>query len=141
MTLDFKDHFLALPMPTPEYMKIPSRYKPAGIMEKHHFKTKIKDSYIYCKIKKGMYGLNQAALVAYNCLKYYLLQHDYTPIPDTSGLWKHTTCCIVFCIYIDDFGIKYYNKDDALHLITTLQQFYKGSIDWSGTRYCKLKIK
>ena len=39
------------------------------------------------------------------------------------------------------FGIKYYIKDDVIHLITTLQQFYKVSIDWSGVHYCGLNIK
>ena len=39
------------------------------------------------------------------------------------------------------FGIKYYIKDDVIHLITTLQQFYKVSIDWSGAHYYGLNIK
>ena len=68
MTLDLKDHFLASPMPNPAYMKIPSRYIPTDIMEKYHLDTKIKNNYIYCKIKKGMYGLKQATLLAYNFL-------------------------------------------------------------------------
>ena len=57
MTLDLKDHFLASPIPSPAYMKIPLRYIPADIME-------IKKNYIYCKFKKSMYGLKQAALLA-----------------------------------------------------------------------------
>ena len=66
-----------------------------------------------------MYGLKQAELLAYNFLKYNLATHGYARIPHTSGLWKHTTRRIIFCLCIDDFGIKYYNKDDAIHLITT----------------------
>ena len=119
MTLDRKDHFLVSPMPTPAYIKIPSRYIPTDIMEKYHLHTKIKDNYIYYKIKKGMYGLKQASLLAYMFLKHNLAPHVYTPIPHTSGCWKHTTRRIVFCLCIDGIGIKYYNKDDALPLITT----------------------
>ena len=141
LTLDLKDHFLASPMPNPVYMKIPSRYIPTEIMTKYNLQPKIQNHYIYCKIKKGMYGLKQAALLAYNFLKHNLIPHGYAPIPHASGLWKHTTCHIIFCLCIDDFGIKYYNKDDAIHLITTLQQFYKVSIDWSSAHYCGLNIK
>ena len=32
-------------------------------------------------------------------------------------------------------------KDDGIHLITTLHQFYKVSIDWSGAHNCGLNIK
>ena len=107
MTLDLKHHFLASPMTTPVCMKIPSRYIPTDIMEKYHLHTKIKDNYIFNKIKQGMYELKQAALLAYNFLKHNLAPHGYTPIPHTLGLRKHTTCCIVFCLCIDDFVIKY----------------------------------
>ena len=68
-----------------------------------------------------MYGLKQAALLAYNFLKQNTVPHSYAPIPHISGWWKYTTRYIVFRLCIDDFGIKYYNKDDAIHLITTLQ--------------------
>ena len=32
--------------------------------------------------------------------------------------------------------MKYYNKNDAQHLINTPQWFYKVSIDWTGSHYC-----
>ena len=107
----------------------------------YSLQPKIRKKHIYCKIKKAMYGLKQATLLAYNYLKHNLAPHDYALIPLTSGSWKNTTCRIVFCLCIDDFGIKYYNKDDDIHLITTLQQFYKFSIDWSVAYYCGLNIK
>ena len=64
MTLDLKDHFHATFMPNPAYMKIPSRYIPTEIyiMTKYNLQPKIQNNYIHCNIKKGMYGLNQAAL-------------------------------------------------------------------------------
>ena len=97
-------------------------------MEIYHLHTKIKNNYIYCKINEGMYGLKEAALLAYSFLKHNLAPHGYEPIPHTSDLWKHTTCRIVFCLCIDDFGIKYYNKDDALHLITIYNNFTKSPL-------------
>ena len=62
MTLDLKDHFLASPMTSAS-----QRYIPPDIMKKYILCTKKKNN--YCKIKKGIYGLKQAALLAYNFLK------------------------------------------------------------------------
>ena len=50
MSIDLKDHFLSSPMNTPEYMQIHQKYIPLDII-------------------KGMYGLKQAALLAYNFLR------------------------------------------------------------------------
>ena len=71
-----------------------------------------------------MYGLRQATLLAYNFLQHNLAPFRYKPISYTTGLWKHETRNIVFCLCIDDFGIQYYNKNDFNHLIQALQQFY-----------------
>ena len=59
-------------------------------------------------------------------------------IPNTTGLWKHKHKKITFALYVDDFGVKYYSKQDVQHLITTLQKDYIISIDWVGKHYCGL---
>ena len=77
-----------------------------------------------------MYSLKQVALLAYNFLKQTLEPHGYFPIPHITGTWKHKHRRIVFCLCVDDFGVKYYDKKhDVQHLINTLQRFYKVSID------------
>ena len=40
----------------------------------------------------------------------------------------------------DDFGVKYYSKDDANHLLQCLQRHYKISTDWAGRNYCGLTL-
>ena len=35
---------------------------------------------------------------------------------------------------------KYVNKQDATHLIDTLQKYYNITIDWSGPNYCGLTL-
>ena len=55
-----------------------------------------------------MYGLKQAAVLAYEHLIENLAPHGYRPIPRTTGLWKHYTRPITFCLCVDDFGVKYY---------------------------------
>ena len=67
MTLDLKDFFLASPMDTPEYMKLLYKHIPQDIQDCYNLDAKVaKDGYIYVKIKKGMYGLKQAAVLAFN---------------------------------------------------------------------------
>ena len=87
-----------------------------------------------------MYGLKQAAILAYNQLKNNLEKHGYFPIPQTVGMWKHKTRRTKFCLCVDDFGIQYHSKADADHLTNALQEFYAITIDWSGKHYCGLTI-
>eukprot|EP00957_Ditylum_brightwellii_P061357 4657228-Ditylum_brightwellii.AAC.1 len=63
------------------------------------------------------------------------------PIKESDGLWKHNTRKPIFALCVDDFGVKYYNKDDSQHLITALQENYDISMDWEGTNYCGLAFK
>ena len=116
MSMDLKDHFLCTPMLNPEYMKINYKYFPQDIVDKYSLDSIVHNGYVYCKIKKGMYGLKQAALLAYNYLVEKLAPHGYRPIPHTIGMWKHDTKPISFCLCVDDFGVKYTNKDDVEHL-------------------------
>ena len=138
MSMDLKDHFLCTPMLNPEYMKISYKYFPQDIRDKYELDDIVSNGYIYCKIKKGMYGLKQASLLAYNFLKEKLAPHGYHPIPHTIGLWKHDVRPITFCLCVDDFGVKYINKDDANHLLSSLQQTFNVSTDWEGKNFCGL---
>ena len=79
-----------------------------------------------------MYGLKQAAILAYEHLKDNLAKEGYSPIAGTVGMWQHNTRPTKFCVCVDDFGIKYYSKDDALHLIKSLEKYYKCTKDWEG---------
>jgi hypothetical protein len=41
---------------------------------------------------------------------------------------------------VDDFGVRYTKKDDALHLLATLEGRYIAKADWDGNRYCGLTL-
>ena len=140
LSMDLKDFFLASPMPEPEFMKIHRRYIPEDIIIKYNLEQKFDNNYIYVRIKKGMYGLKQAAILAYEHLVKNLKPHGYTPIPHTVGLWKHTSRPITFCLCVDDFGIKYYNKDDVDHLFSCLNPHYQLKADWTGQNFCGLSF-
>ena len=48
------------------------------------------------------------------------------------GLWRHVTRPISFTLVVDDFGIKYTNKEDVDHLIKCLKENYDLTQDWDG---------
>ena len=139
MSADLKDFFLATPMDGEEFMKVHYKHFPADIRERYKLDQKVTDNgCIYIKIKRGMYGLKQAAVLAYRELKKNLATHGYHPITGTVGLWQHETRPTKFCVCVDDFGVKYYTKEDANHLITSLREHYKCTTDWEGKNYCGL---
>lgn len=88
-----------------------------------------------------MYGLPQAGLLAQQQLIRILEPHGYTPCRFTPGLWRHKTLPITFALVVDDFGIKYQGKHNALHLINILQQHYEQiTVDWEGKTYCGITL-
>ena len=102
-TADVKDFFLATPMKDAEYMKVPFKYFPSDIIDKYNLRTLMThDKYIYIKIKKGMYGLKQAAVLAYQQLVKNLGQHGYYPADMTNGIWRHVSRRTRFCLCVDD---------------------------------------
>ena len=59
-------------------------------------------------------------------------------MPQTPGFWRHTSRKTTFTFCVNNFGIQYFSKYDAGHLIEAIQDTYKCSIDWKGTQYCGL---
>ena len=129
-------------MATPEYMKIPYDIFPPDIVEKYKLSEKVcEKGFIYMRIKKGMYGLKQAAILAYKQLVKHLEPYGYAPVPHSLSLWTHKTKRTKCCLCVDDFGIKYYSKEDALHLVNALKEGYPTSVDWEGNNYCGYKLE
>ena len=133
---DLKDFFLMSNMKTPEYMRIAYKYFPADIINRYKLNDKVaQDGYVYIKIKRGMYGLKQAALLAHQQLITTLAPFGYHPIPNTN-FWRHETRPTIFCLCVDDFGVKYFSKEDADHLFSALAHHYQYTVDWEGTHFC-----
>ena len=102
------------------------RQIPEDIREYYNLRSKVtSDNCIYIRIKKGMYGLKQVAVLAYNQLKNKLQPQGYAPVTGTVGLWEHATRQAKFYFCDDDFGIKYFYKGDVNHLLQTIGKDYK----------------
>ncbi len=41
---------------------------------------------------------------------------------------------------VDDFGVKYKNKDDVYHLVASIKTTYTLTEDWSGDLYCGIPL-
>jgi hypothetical protein len=93
------------------------------------------------EIRKGMYGLPQAGILAQNQLIAHLAKFGYAPSPHTPGLFLHNTRPISFTLCVDDFGVKYVGKEHAQHLVNALAQLCEIPIDWTGTLYLGLTLK
>jgi hypothetical protein len=67
-----------------------------------------------------MYGLLQAGKLAHGLLQQRLSKHCEAPIPNTPGLWKQTTSPVTFTLVVDDFGVKYIERENTEHLKNVL---------------------
>ena len=64
--MDLKDTFLHTVMEKPEYMKVHYKYFPDDIRKRYNLDELVhSNDYVYIKIQKGIYGLKQAAILAY----------------------------------------------------------------------------
>ena len=141
LTVDIKDFYLNTPMAQYEYMWIPIKHIPSNIMEQYHLADLVHNNMVMVEIRKGMYGLPQAGILANDRLQAHLATHGYSAAEHTPGLFHHTTRPISFTLVVDDFGIKYVGTEHAQHLIDTLENLYNITIDWTGTLYCGLTLK
>ena len=78
-------------MDTSEYMQITYKYFREDIRIRYNLEEKISRGYIYVKIKWGMYGLKQAAILAYEHLVKHLKTRGYYPAIGNNAIFDHKT--------------------------------------------------
>ena len=68
--VDIKDFYLNTPMERYEYMKLKVTDIPAEIIREYKLQELVSaEGYVYCEIRKGMYGLPQAGIIAQELLE------------------------------------------------------------------------
>jgi hypothetical protein len=106
MMMDIKNYYLGTPLPRFEYMKMPLSRFPEEIVQKYNLNALAVDGWVYIEIRKGMYGLKQAGLIANQLPPTRLSPFGYYPVRHTPGLWLHKTRPISFTLVVDDLTVK-----------------------------------
>jgi hypothetical protein len=141
MMMDIKNYYLGTPLPRFEYMKMFSSCFPEEIIQKYNLNALAVDGWVYIEIRKGMYDLKQAGLLANQLLQTRLTPFGYYPARHTPGLWLHKTWPISFTLVIDDFAVKYVGKQHAGHLRNALLRTYELTTYWTATVYSGMTLK
>jgi len=123
--VEIKDFFLSSTMQAYQYMRIDKCYLAPEVLARYNLTSKHFDSkgFEYLEVWKGMYGLKEAAILAYDQLKHHLPKYGYYHY-NTPSMWYYTTWPLTFTLAVNDIGIKYFSKHDADHLLSDLQDKY-----------------
>ena len=118
MALDIKEIYLKMQMKRYEYLCLRLSTIPNDVIEEYKFHEKAThNSYVYVEVCKGMYGLPQEGIITQELLGYS--QRKITP-----GFWTHKCHLMTFSLVVDDFSIRYVEKEHANHLIAVLEEDY-----------------
>jgi hypothetical protein len=104
---------------------------PEKIVQKYNLNALAIDDWVYIEIRKGMYRLKQAGLIANQLLQTRLAPFGYYPVCHTPGLWLHKTRSISFILVVNDFAAKCVGKQHADHLTNSLLRTNNG-LDSNG---------
>ena len=78
MTEDVKNLYLDTPLTRYEYVQLRLADIPDGIIEEYKLKDiATAEGFVYIEVRKGMYGLPQAGLLAQQLLEKRLQKHGY----------------------------------------------------------------
>jgi hypothetical protein len=141
MTINLKDFYLMTPMSRYEYFRMKLDLFPDNIIEEYKLQDIVDSNcFVFCEVQRGMYGLPQAGIIAQELLEKRLRIAGYSQSKLTPGYWTHSWRPITFTLVVDNFGVKYINKDDVEHLLEALKKDYACNTDCDGTRYLGLSL-
>ena len=108
MTMNLKEFYLNMPLKRFEYIKLRMSDVPKEIQKEYNLQEKATaDGHIYVEVRRGMYGLPQAGLIAQEELEQRLNKNGYYQSKLVPGLWLHKWRPISFTLVADNFGVKY----------------------------------
>ena len=81
MCVDIKNFYLGTPLDRYEYMKMPLTIFPEHTIQQYNMREHAKNGFIYLEIRKAIYGLPQAGVLANKLLKARLAPAGYTKLP------------------------------------------------------------
>jgi hypothetical protein len=99
MTIDIKDFYLNKPMERYEYFCMMLELFLKDVIDEYDLCNKVDaNENVHCKVRRGMYGLSQAGIIAQDLLDPCLRKARYTQSKITPSYWKHTWSPISFTL-------------------------------------------
>ena len=132
-TIDLTDFYLGTPVTLPlsqrQYIRIDvDTYSPAVLSRLSLYPFIRTGSagkrYVVFRIDQTMYGLKEAGKLSQLRLVSLLAQSGFLET-QTPCLFRHLTRPIAFVLVVDDFGVKYQNRDDFDFLVSALSPLYQ----------------
>jgi hypothetical protein len=136
-----KKYYLGTPFSRFEYMKMLLPRFPEEIVDKYNLCALAVDGWVHIEIRKGIYGLKQAGVLANQLLQTRLAPFGYYPARHMPGLWLQKTRPVAFSLIVDDFAVKYVGKQHADHLRNALLHIYELTTDWAEKVYSGMSLK
>jgi hypothetical protein len=140
MCLDIKKNYLMAVLEYFEYMKISLVLFPAWTIEQFKLKRLAFDGWVHIEMRQAVWGLPQGGILANKPLRCKLAPFGYYKSTNIPGLWRHESKPITFFLVVDNFGVKFVNKADVDHLISSIKQTYKLTKDWTGNLHCSIML-
>jgi hypothetical protein len=97
-----KNYYLGTPFDIYKYMRLAIDTHPQEIIDQYALLGLVHNGFVYLEIRKGMYGLPQAGILANQLLVKRLAPF----VTHTPGLWRHKHRPVLFSLVVDDFGVK-----------------------------------
>jgi hypothetical protein len=92
MVLDTLEAFyLETPLARYGHMKFPLALFPKHVIEQYNLDKHVHKGFIYVEIRKAIYGLPQAGILANQLLRKRLAPAGYYKVAHTPGLWRHVS--------------------------------------------------
>ena len=90
--IDLKNFYLGTPMTNYQYISVLQKMIRKEVWDDPRYTIHISaDGFVYLEIRRGMYGLKEAVVLAFEQLARHLAPHGYEPAPYTPGLFRHAT--------------------------------------------------
>jgi hypothetical protein len=141
LCIDIGNMYLNTKLLAPEYMRIHIDLIPEEIRQEYNTDEFMDENgFVYMEVTGAIYGLAQSGYLANQDLIKNLSKFGYHPVKRTPGLWKHETRKTTFTLVVDDFGVQYFSKEDADHLINAIKTNYPVKVDWTGSKYIGIDL-
>jgi hypothetical protein len=122
-------------------MKTPLSLLPTWTIEQYKLNKLAVEGWVYIEMRCAVWDLPQAGILANKRLHQKLAPFDYQKSINTPGLWMHESRPITFTLIVDNFKVKFVNKDNVDHLISSIKKTYTLTKDWTGNLYCGITLE